>query len=153
MAPPVPFKPVIQSNPREDKTKRIENAQLEHRDAVLAAYDLLQKLHDSGTLDLLRGAAAARDALLNQLALVLDTPEAVMALRNLIMMVKALAGIDPGFLRETLEGIAQAATEKTIGDPPSLWELIKRLRTKNTRRGLAAAVGVLEGLGRTIGDR
>jgi uncharacterized protein YjgD (DUF1641 family) len=150
MAPPVPFKQVIRPDPREDTRKRIENAQLEHGDAVLAAYDLLQKLHDSGTLDLLRGAAGARDALVNQLAEVLDTPEAVMALRNLIMMVKALGGIDLGFLPETFEGIAQTATEKTIGEPPSLWELSKRLRTKDARRGLAATVGVLEALGRAV---
>jgi uncharacterized protein YjgD (DUF1641 family) len=150
MAPPVPFKQVIHPDPREDTKKRIENARLEHGDAVLATYDLLQKLHDCGTLDLLRGAAGARDALVNQLAVVLDTPETIMAVRNLIVMVKALRGIDPGFLRGTLEGIAQAATEKAIGEPPSLWELSKQLRTKDARRGLAVTVGVLEALGRAV---
>jgi uncharacterized protein YjgD (DUF1641 family) len=150
MAPPVPFKQVIHPDPREDTKKRIENARLEHGDAVLATYDLLQKLHDCGTLDLLRGAAGARDALVNQLAVVLDTPETIMAVRNLIVMVKALRGIDPGFLRGTLEGIAQVATEKAIGEPPSLWELSKQLRTKDARRGLAAMVGILEALGRAV---
>jgi uncharacterized protein YjgD (DUF1641 family) len=150
MAHPIPFKQVIQLDAREDTAKRIENAQLEHGDAVLAAYDLLQKLHDCGTLDLLRGAGGARDALVNQLAVVLDTPETIMAVRNLIVMVKALRGIDPGFLRGTLEGIAQVATEKAIGEPPSLWELSKQLRTKDARRGLAATVGILEALGRAV---
>jgi uncharacterized protein YjgD (DUF1641 family) len=150
MAAPVPFKQLIQPNPREDTTKHIENAQLEHGDGLLAAYDLLQKLHESGTLDLLRGATGARDTLVNQLAAVLDTPEAVKAMRNLIVMVKALGSIDPGFLRGTLEGIAQTAAEKTIGEPPSLWELSKRLRTKEVRRGLAATVGVLEALGHIV---
>jgi uncharacterized protein YjgD (DUF1641 family) len=150
MAPPVPFKQVMQPDPREDTTKRIEYAQLGHVDAVLAAYDLLQKLHDNGTLDLLRGAAGARDALVKELAVILDTPEAVMALRNLVIVLKTLGGVDLSFLPRTLEDIAQTATAKTIGEPPSLWELSKRLRTNDARRGLATAVGVLEALGRAV---
>jgi uncharacterized protein YjgD (DUF1641 family) len=171
MAPPVPFKQVTQQDPRDLQQKRIADASLAHADAILSAYDLLQKLHDTGTLDVLRGAVGARDALLEQLASVLSTPEAEQALRNLIVLGKALGSVDPvllkaaldglverslqlavssvdlGLLKAALDGAAQA-TARNAEESPSLWQLAKRARSKDARRGLAMAVGILEALGR-----
>jgi uncharacterized protein YjgD (DUF1641 family) len=126
---------------------------LDHADAVIAAYGLLQKLDDSGTLDLLRGAAGARDALMNQLVGALDTPEAITALRNLIAMLKALSNIDPDSLRVTIEGIAQTSTGENLRESTSLWDLSRRLRTKDARLGLAVTVQFLEAVGRAVREK
>jgi hypothetical protein len=51
------FKPV---DSREDLIRRVEQAPIEHAAAVLAAYDLLQLLHEKGLLDLLNGLLSGR---------------------------------------------------------------------------------------------
>jgi uncharacterized protein YjgD (DUF1641 family) len=153
MAPPIKIREVVPPAFREDTKKRIESAQLDHADAVIAAYGLLQKLDDSGTLDLLRGAAGARDALMNQLVGALDTPEAITALRNLIAMLKALSNIDPDSLRVTIEGIAQTSTGENLRESTSLWDLSRRLRTKDARLGLAVTVQLLEAVGRAVREK
>ena len=153
MAPPVPFKKIIRTDSAAEVRKRLEDAPLAHEEAILSGYDLLQKLHESGALEVLRGAAGARDALVNQLAGVLDTPEAVVAMRNLIVMAKTLGSIDPGLLKGALEGMAQTAAGKTSEEPPSLWRLFQRVRSRDARRGLAATLGILEAFGRAVQSR
>src|SRR5688572_20031805 len=43
---------------------RLENAPAEHAEALLAAYEVLQGLHDRGVPDLMRGALGSSDKLL-----------------------------------------------------------------------------------------
>ncbi len=60
MAKPLPLvlKPPQISNEndvREDLQRKLAEAPVEHAAAILSLYELVQKLHDSGSLDLLRG--------------------------------------------------------------------------------------------------
>ena len=43
-------------DPRVELRTRLENAPVEHAEALLAAYEVLQGLHDNGVLEILRGA-------------------------------------------------------------------------------------------------
>ena len=151
MAVPVSFKTVVQADPREQLLKRIQDAPVAHADAVLSAYELLQELHDTGTLDVLRGALGAGDVLVEHVVSLITAPESIIALRNLILMGKVLGSINPDVLHAVVEGIPQATSQVPGGKPPSLFALGRRMASQDARRGLAAAVGVLEVLGRGLG--
>ena len=144
MAKPVPIKAFVQPDPREQLLKRIQEAPVEHADAVLSAYDLLQRLHDTGTLDLLRGALGAGNELVGHAVSLLTAPESVNAIRNLILLGKLLSSLNPDVLHAVVEGVPQTLAQIPGQEPPSLFGLSKRAASPESRRGLAAAIGVLE---------
>ncbi len=150
MAMPVPLKRITQADPREELLKRIQDAPIAHADAVLSAYDLLQSLHDTGTLDILRGAFGAGDALVEHVVSLLTAPESVTALRNLIIIGKALGSVNPDILHALLDGIPQVTAQAPGAEPPTLFALGRRATSPDARRGLSAAVSVLEVLGRGL---
>ena len=144
MAKPVPLKTIIQADPREELQRRIQDAPIAHADAVLSAHDLLQGLHDTGTLDVLRGALGAGDALVEHVVSLLTAPESVIALRNLILIGKVLGSINPELLRGLL------TVQNPSAKPPSLFALGRQVASDDARRGLAAAVNILQVLGRGL---
>lgn len=150
MAMPVPMKRITQADPREELLRRIQDAPIAHADAVLSAYDLLQRLHDTGTLDVLRGAFGAGDAIVEHVVSLMTAPESVTALRNLILLGKVLGSMNPEILHAVLEGIPQVTAQAPDAEPPSLFALTRRATSSDARRGLAAAVSVLEVLGRGL---
>jgi uncharacterized protein YjgD (DUF1641 family) len=150
MAMPVPMKQILQADPRQELAKRIQDAPIAHADAVLSAYELLQQLHDTGTLDVLRGALGAGDALVEHAVSLLTAPESVNALRNLILIGKLLGSINPDILRAVVEGLPPVTGQSPSVKPPSLFKLSRRVASRDARRGLAAAVDVLEILGRGL---
>jgi uncharacterized protein YjgD (DUF1641 family) len=150
MAMPVPLKRITQADPREELLKRIQEAPITHADAVLSSYDLLQRLHDTGTLDVLRGALGAGDALVEHMVSLLTAPESVTALRNLILIGKLLGSMNPDILHAVVEGLPQVTAQTPGAEPPSLFALGRRATSPDARRGLAAAVSVLEVLGRGL---
>lgn len=150
MAKPVPMKVFVQPDPREQLLKRIQDAPIEHADAVLSAYDLLQRLHDTGTLDVLRGALGAGNALVEHVVSLATAPESVNAIRNLILMGKLLGSINPEILHAVVEGVPQTTAQVPAQEPPSLFALGKRAASQDARRGLAAAINVLEIFGKGL---
>ena len=107
---------------------------------------LLQQLHDTGTLDVLRGALGAGDVLVEHVVSLVTAPESITALRNVILIGKVLGSINPDVFHAVLEGIPQATAQAPGGKPPSL-SPGRRIASQDARRGLAAAVSVMEVLG------
>jgi uncharacterized protein YjgD (DUF1641 family) len=120
---------------------------MEHADAVLAAYDLLQELHESGTLDVLRGLVGAGDQVVRHTVGLATQPEAVNALRNLLVLGKVVGTIDPNVLHKLVEGLPAAVAQMPEENPPSLFAIFRRMSSKASRRTLALGVSVLEGVG------
>ena len=83
MAQPIPLE-IPPCDRRADLRSRLERAPAEHAEAVLAAYELLQELHDQGVLDLMRSALAARDEFLEKVVDNAKTPEAIRGIRHLL---------------------------------------------------------------------
>src|SRR5207248_5401943 len=52
-------------DPHIELQRRLEDAPAEHAAALLAGYEVLQGLQDSGALDLMRGALGSRDQVLS----------------------------------------------------------------------------------------
>jgi len=152
MAMPVPLKRITQADPREELQKRIQDAPVAHADAVLSAYDLLQRLHDTGTLDVLRGALGAGNALVEHVVSLLTAPESVKALRNLILLGKAMGSINPDLLHAVVDGIPQVTAQTSSAEPPSLIALGRQVASQDARRGLAAVISVMEVLGRGLAE-
>lgn len=153
MAKPIELIPVP-SDGREETKQRIENAPVDHAAAVLSAFELLEELHKSGTLDLLRGATGAGGEIVKQVADVAAQPESVRAMRNLLLLVQLLGSLDPDILHGVI-GAFQAVAERRADQqrPPSLFRLLRRLNSEDTRYALDAITGVLEGVGQTMNPR
>src|ERR1700674_3888431 len=105
----------------------------EHAEAVLAAYEVLQELHDRGVLEIIRGALAASDEILEKVVDNFKTPEAIRAIRNLLFWRQILGSIEPewfkGIFQAIPEGIAQATAERD--QPVRLFSLLRRITNKD----------------------
>lgn len=146
MAQPVPFRKFIPVDTRSEVVKKVEAAPAEHGDAILSSLQLLQQLHDTGTLDLLRGMIGAGDAVVNHVVSIISTPEMVSALRNLLALGTVLASVDPDSLHTAIQGRPEERKNK----PPSLFAITKQMNTEEARLGLSAAVGLLTIFGGAI---
>ena len=151
MAQPIPFH-APPSDGRHALRVKIEQAPDKHAEAILAAYDLLQVLHDRGILDTATSALKASDELLDTIVGNANTPEAIRALRNLVFWQKILGSIEPkwfqGLFQAIPDGLATATAERN--EPVGVWKLLRRALSKDSLRGLAAAVDFIESFGRHL---
>jgi uncharacterized protein YjgD (DUF1641 family) len=109
---------------------------------VLATYDLLQRLHEKGLLDLLNGLLSAGDTVVNHVVDLVSSKGMVTALRIGLIFSNLLSSIDADALHGVLAGAGK--------EPPSLLALGKQAASKDARRGMAAAVGLLNVFGAAL---
>src|SRR3984893_18565303 len=151
MAQPIPLE-IPPRNPRAELRSRLEQDPERHAEAVLAAYEVLQELHNRGVLELMRAALAASTEILEKVVDNVRTREAIRAIRNLLFWRQILGSIEPewfkGIFQAIPEGIAQATAERD--QPVSFSGLLRRLSNKDSLRGLAAAVDFLQAFGRHL---
>jgi uncharacterized protein YjgD (DUF1641 family) len=136
---------------REELKRRLDAAPVEHAEAVLAGYELLQELHESGTLDVLRGLLGAGDQVVRHAVGLAVQPEAVNGLRNLLVLSKVLGSVNPDVLNKAFSEVPAALTAPPEENPPSLFAIFRRMSSVESRRALAAAATVLESVGRGLG--
>jgi uncharacterized protein YjgD (DUF1641 family) len=151
MANPIPLE-LPPTDPRIELQARLRNAPAAHAEALLAAYEVLQGLHDRGVLDLMRGALGSGDKVLEIAVDALQSPASIRGFRNLLLMVNMLGAIDPDVLRAFTQGVPQAFTLMVREpEPPGLWRLIKDfLWNEDFRHGMAALNTMLEAFGRSL---
>jgi uncharacterized protein YjgD (DUF1641 family) len=142
MAVAVDFREFTPADSRGDLIRRVERAPVEHAEAVLATYDLLQRLHEKGLLDLLNGLLSAGDTVVNHVVDLVSSKEMVTALRIGLIFSNLLSSIDADALHGVLAGAGK--------EPPSLLALGKQAASKDARRGMAAAVGLLNVFGAAL---
>jgi len=151
MAQPIPLE-IPPRNPRAELRSRLEQAPEYHFNAVVTTEIYTQSLHDRGVLEIMRGALAASDEILENVVDNARTPEAIRAIRNLLFWRQILGSIEPewfkGIFQAIPEGIAQATAERD--QPIGLFGLLRRLTSKDSLRGLAAAVDFLQAFGRHL---
>jgi len=149
MAQPIPLE-IPPRNLRTELRARLEQAPGEHAEAVLAAYEVLQELHNRGVLEIVRSALAASDEILATVVDNVKTPEAIRAIRNLLFWRQILGSIEPewfkGIFKAIPEGIAEATAEKE--KPIGIFGLLRRILNKDSLRGLAADIDFLKACGR-----
>jgi uncharacterized protein YjgD (DUF1641 family) len=152
MAKPIPLE-LPKRDPREELRHRLEQAPVEHAEAVLAGFEVLQSLHDSGMLEVVRGALGGGNKILEIIVESTKTPAAIRGIRNLLILTKVVGSIDPELLNKFVEaapGALAAAAKAQEAEPPGLWEAMRILRSNNLRRGLAVMNAILEGLAKNF---
>lgn len=147
MANPIKFVP-RSVDPKFELQRRLIAAPVEHAEALLVAFDLLEEAHRQGILDALHGAIGAKDTIMGSLAAYSAEPVSINALRNLLALGKILGTLEPEPLSRVSKAMFAAAEEhKTETKAPSLWQLFKRVRTPEARRGLSFMTRMLGALG------
>jgi uncharacterized protein YjgD (DUF1641 family) len=150
MANPLAFKP-LPVDPRTELNRRLETAPAEHAEALLVAWDLLQTAHDQGMLDLVNGLISAKDTVAGTLAKYAKTQEGVAGIRNALALAKVLTVLDP----EMLDRLSKALDDATVAHrreaaPPSLFALLRRATSEDSRRGLSFLTLLLGSVGRSL---
>jgi uncharacterized protein YjgD (DUF1641 family) len=133
---------------REELRRKIEAAPVDHAEALLSAYELLQEANDHGVLDALRGAIGAGEAIIGKASEYANTPEGVRLLRNLLAITRVLGAIDPALLDATAKALARShRNAKADSRQPSLLQTIELLTGPGGRRALAMMAGFIESFG------
>ena len=151
MAQPIPLELPARDTRAELQT-RLQNAPAEHAEALLAAYEVLQGLHDRGALELMRGALGSSDKVIEIIVEASKTPESIRGIRNLIILTKILGSIEPelveGFARSVPEALAE--TKACDPKPPGFWGILKQFGNRDFRRGLVLINSMLQAFGRNL---
>jgi uncharacterized protein YjgD (DUF1641 family) len=151
VAAPIHFKP-LPRDPRKELRDRLEEAPIEHAEALLSGYEVLQRLHESGILDMLKGALGEGAALLETAVDVAKAPETIRSIRNLLLMNKLLGAIDPelltALLRAIPHGLDRVAAKRQ--ETPKLFTLIQKFNSEDSRRTIAMAAELLESVGKSL---
>jgi uncharacterized protein YjgD (DUF1641 family) len=149
MAEPIDLKPAPR-DPREALYNRLEKAPLEHVEALLAAYEVLQGLHDRGVLETLRGALGSSDKVLQILVDAANTPETITGIRNFMILTRIAGTLEPELLEALAQALPEGMAQAKMPEPLGLWNLLKKLSSQDGRRALTALTGVLESLGKSL---
>jgi uncharacterized protein YjgD (DUF1641 family) len=154
MARPIPLH-LAPRDSREDLNLKLQQAPLDHAEAVLAAYEVLQSLHDRGVLELIRGTLGGSEKILEQVVAVASGPEAIRATRNLLLLGAALGEIEPALLSDLTRAIPKALVQANAEEskPPGLFKLMSTFWNKDFRRGLAAFNDLLVVFGRNLREK
>jgi uncharacterized protein YjgD (DUF1641 family) len=131
---------------------RLQNAPLQHAEALLSGYDLLQRLHDRGILDLVRGGLGSSDKVLTILVDAAKTPEAIIATRNLLILSKVVFTLEPELLEAITKAVPDSLAQARLQKPLSFWQMFKKMCSQDTRRALSAMLGLLESFGKSLGS-
>jgi len=139
MAQPIPLQ-LTPRDPQRELNGRLQEAPMKHAEAILAAYEVLQGMHDQGVLELIRGTLGGGEKILEQVVQVARGPEAIRASRNLLLLVKVLGEIEPELLSDLTRAIPKALVQANAEEsrPPGLIKLVSTFWNKDFRRGLAA---------------
>ena len=136
---------------RAELQSRLQDAPLQHAEALLSEYDLLQRLHDRGVLDLLRGGLGSSDKVLSIVVDAAKTPEAINATRNLLILSKIAFALEPALLEDIVTAVPNSLAQAREKKPLSLWQMFKKMCSQDTRRALSAMLGLLESFGKSLG--
>lgn len=144
MAAPIKLKPNTSETP-EQVLERLEEARVKHAKAILAAYVLLEELHDSGAIDICRGALGATDTIVTKLSLAANLPESVKIVRNLMLLGKILSTVDPDFLHRLADELSRPKPRKL-----GLLRAARILLGKDGRRLLAGSAAFVQAFSRAL---
>ncbi len=153
MANPIAFQvPAI--DPRRELERRLAAAPQEHAEALLVAFDLLEEAHRQGVLDLLYGAVGSKNEIFAKIAEYVKEPVCTQAIRNGITVARLLGSIDPEVLLNVVESLTPPVDAVQQLNPrrktPSLFTLVRRMNSEDSRRGLDVVTSLLAGLGRSM---
>jgi len=142
MAHAVEFRTFTPKNARHDLMKRLEEAPEAHAEALLASYELLQRLHDAGLIDVANGLLSAGTTVVEKAVDVISSKPAITATRAGLLTMNLLTNLDADRMHDLLT--------PTDRKPASLWSSLKMLLSADTWRGMSAGIGLLNLFGSAL---
>jgi uncharacterized protein YjgD (DUF1641 family) len=154
MAQPIPLT-LPPRNRQHELDVRLEAAPAKHAEAILAAYEVLQLMHDKGVLELMRGTLGGGEAVIQQAVAVTTGPSAIRASRNAMLLIKALGEVEPTLLSDLTNAVPKALVQanREEAKPPGLFKLLRTFLDADFRRGLAAFNDLLQLFGRNLTNK
>jgi len=142
-------------NPQHELDVRLEAAPAKHAEAILAAYEVLQLMHEKGVLELMRGTLGGGEVIVEQAVAVAKDPASIRALRNALLLIKALGEVEPSFLNDFTSALPKALVQanREEAKPPGLFKLLRTFFDADFRRGLAAFSDLLQVFGRNLTNK
>jgi uncharacterized protein YjgD (DUF1641 family) len=148
MAKYIEYKPVAPTR-EEVLGRKLDAAPLEHAEALLKAYELLETANKHGILDLLRGAISAENTILEKVSEYASTAEGINVVRNLMILGRLIGSIDPEVLSHASKDLIASVLQESKRRPKGFLTATQRLRRGDAQRGLSIALAALESIGKT----
>ena len=145
MAIAVDFRQFTPENSRNDLLRRLEKAPREHAEAILSGYELLQRMHDKGLIDVANGLLSASDTVVERVADVVSSKQAITALRLALIGANLLDSVDP----DRVSAVFAAPKTK----PHTLWSVIKKAVSSYFLLVFATAVDLFNVFGSSVRHR
>ena len=150
MAQPIKLDAPVR-DPRKELITQLEKAPAEHAEALLDLYDVLQQMHERRMFDLVRGAVAGSDKLIEHVVDAVDSPRAIAGLRNLLVLAEMMGSIDPCVMRSVANAVTETmGANAQVEPPPSLLSLLGQFRRKELRRSISFINRFLGALGNQL---
>jgi len=145
MAIAVEFREFTPRDSRDDLIRRLEEAPEKHAEAILNAYELLQRLHEKGLIDTANGLLSASDTVIERVTDVVSSKQAITALRLALICGKLIDGVDP----DKVSAILSVPRNK----PHTLWRVIKQAVASYFRLVLVTAIELVKVFGHSVRNR
>jgi uncharacterized protein YjgD (DUF1641 family) len=154
MAQPIPLT-LPPRDPQRELDVRLQSLPAKHAEAILAAYEVLQLMHNKGVLELMRGTLGGGEVVVQQAVAVVKGPAAIRASRNAMLLIKALGEVEPGLLNDLTNAVPKALVQANRDEakPPGLFKLLRTFLDADFRRGLAAFNDLLQVFGRNLRNK
>jgi uncharacterized protein YjgD (DUF1641 family) len=157
MAKAIELVPVPAHNPdgvREELQRKLAAAPLEHAEALLSLWELLQIAEDRQVIDIAKGLLATSDNLVEKLAAGANMPGSIRAMRNGLLLAELLGALDPETLKALVQALPSAvktgSESATAEKPPSLWSSVRGFFSADGRRTLGLMSGLAVALGAAL---
>jgi uncharacterized protein YjgD (DUF1641 family) len=142
MAVAVAFREFVPKDSRNDLIRRLEDAPEKHAEAILNAYELLQRMHEKGLIDIANGLLSASDTVIERVADVVSSKQAITALRLALIGANLLDFVDP----DKVAAVLSAPKNK----PHTLWRVIKEAVASYFRLVLVTAIELVKVFGHSV---
>ncbi len=151
MAQPIP----LTLPPRDQQHElgvRLQAIPAKHAEAIVAAYEVLQLMHDKGVLELMRGTLGGGEVVVQQAVAIAKDPASIRASRNALLLIKVLGEVEPSLLNDFTSALPKALVQANReAKPPGLFKLLRTFFDADFRRGLAAFSDLLQVFGQNLG--
>jgi len=145
MAIAVEFREFTPQNSRNDLIRRLEEAPEKHAEAILNAYELLQRLHEKGLIDVANGLLSASDTVIERVTDVVSSKQAITALRLALICGSLIDTVDP----DKVSAVLSVQKNK----PHTLWRVIKQAVASYFRLVLVTAIELAKVFGHSVRKR
>jgi uncharacterized protein YjgD (DUF1641 family) len=142
MAKAVEFREFTPKNSRQDLLRRLEAAPEKHVEAILSVYELLQRMHDKGVIDLANGLLNASDTVVDKVADLANSTEITSTMRLTFMLANLIKALDIDQIHGLLSG--------TDVKPASLFGLGRQAMSEDARLGMTVGLGLLSAFGAAL---